>query len=378
MSIEIRQHAPGKDVKDFIRVPHIVFRNDPVWIPTLNMVVEDQLNPAKNPFFQHADVALFTAHKNGRLAGRISAQVDHEHLKRYQDQTGFFGFFDTTDDPEVARALVEAASEFVSKRGMKSIRGPLSLSINEELGLLVEGFDTPPMVMMAHSTPYQGALAEACGLVKAKDLYAWRFNVGEPTARSLRAWEHINSLPEVEVKNVNRASLGEDIRKVLEIYNDAWSENWGMVPATEAEGEKMAEDMKLVIDERLAFWVMIDGEPAAICICFPNLNEAAHDLQGKLFPFGIFKLLWRVKVQHPKTARVVLMGIKKKFRNRKRYGALAMFICAEIARRGTNLGYEAAEVSWTLEDNTPINLTIRAMGCKRYKTYRIYEKPVEG
>jgi hypothetical protein len=378
MSIEIRQHSPGSNVKDFIRVPHLVFGNDPVWIPTLNMVVADQLNPAKNPLFQHAEVALFTAHKNGRLVGRISAQVDQEHLKRYQDSTGFFGFFDTIDDQEVARALVEAAGDFVSKRGMKVIRGPLSLSINEELGLLVDGFDTPPMVMMAHSTRYQGALAEAAGLTKVKDLYAWRFKVAELAPRAVRAWEQISALPEVEVKNVNRSDLGRDIRKVLEIYNDAWSENWGFVPATEAEGEKMAEDMKLVIDERLAFWVMIDGEPAAICIAFPNLNEAARDLDGKLFPFGIFKLLWRVRVKHPRTARVLLMGIKKKFRNRKRYGPLALFICAEIARRGKDLGYEGAEVSWTLEDNIPINLTIRAMGCERYKTYRIYEKPTAG
>ncbi len=377
MAIEVRQHTPGVDLKDFIHLPHVVFRNDPVWVAPLNMEIRERLSPSHNPFFEHAEVALFTAHKNGRPAGRISAQIDREHIKRYQDATGFFGFFDTVEDEQVAGLLVETAADWLRRRGMKRMRGPLSLSVNEELGLLIEGFDTPPMVMMAHSTPYQGRLAEAAGLQKAKDLFAWTYDVRNPNQRALRAWEEINKLPEVKFRSVQRSKLDEEIRTVLEIYNDAWSENWGYVSTTEAEGQKTAKDMKLVIDEQLAFIVEIDGEPAAMCITFPNLNEAARDLNGRLFPFGFLKLMWRLKVKSPKTARVVMMGIRKKYRNRKRYGALAMAICTEIAKRGTRLGYEAAEVSWTLEDNTPINLTIRAMGCKLYKKYRIYEKSIE-
>jgi hypothetical protein len=335
------------------------------------------LTPGKNPFFEHAEVTLFTAWKNGEPVGRISAQVDQEHLKRYQDSTGFIGFFDTIDDKEVGNALVNAAGNWLKQRGMKRMRGPLSLNVNEELGTLIEGFDTPPMVMMTHSLPHQGQIAEACGLEKAKDLFAWRFNTGDVNQRAMHAWEQIKAMPEVRIQTINSSQLERDIAMVLEVYNDAWKHNWGFVPATVAEGKQMAKDMKLVLVEDQVFVVYIDNEPAAICITFPNLNEAIYDLKGKLMPFGIFKLLWRLKVKSPKSARVVMMGIKEKFRNKKRYGGLAMAICVEIAKRGEKLGYEWADVSWTLEDNTPINLTIRAMGCKLYKKYRIYEKSLE-
>ncbi len=377
MSIEIRQHTPGKDLKHFLRVPYEVFKHDPVWVPPLNMIVSDQLSPSKNPFFQHADVALFTAWKNGRLAGRISAQVDRNHLKNYDDSTGFFGFFDTIDDQEVACRLVETAGDWVGKRGMRRLRGPLSLSINDEVGILVEGFETPPMFMMAHSTRYQGAMAEAAGLAKAKDLFAWIFDIAEPKQRAVRAWEQMNQMPEVRLRTADRSRLEEEIRTLLEVYHEAWHENWGFVPTTEAEGKKAAEDMRLVLNPEFAFFYEIEGEPAGFCLALPNLNEAIRDLNGKLFPFGFAKLLWRLKVSHPKTARVVMLGIKKKFRNKKKYGGLAFAICVEICKRGVKNGYQSAELSWTLEDNTPVNLTIRAMGGKKYKTYRVYEKPLE-
>jgi hypothetical protein len=378
MSIEIRQHTPGQDVNDFIRAPFEVFKDDPVWVPPLNMIVKEQLSPVKNPLFQHADVALFTAWKNGRLAGRVSAQVDRNHLNHYNDNTGFFGFFDTINDEEVARRLIESAGSWVSKRGMKRLRGPLSFTINDEVGTLIDGFDTPPMFMMAHSTPYQGQLAEAAGLQKAKDIYAWIFNIAEPKQRAVRAWEEINEMPEVRVRTADRSRLDDEIRTLLEVYHEAWSENWGFVPTTEAEGKKATDDMKFVLNQEFCFFYEIDGEPAGMCLALPNLNEVIKDLNGKLFPFGFAKLLWRLKVRHPKTARLVMLGIKKKYRNKKKYGGLAFALCVEICKRGVKNGYDAAELSWTLEDNSPVNLTIRAMGGRKYKTYRIYEKSLEG
>lgn len=377
MSIEIRQHTPGDDLKDFIRVPHLLFKDSPVWVPPLNMMIKEQLTPRKNPLFEHTDVALFTARKNGELVGRISAQIDREHLKRYKDYTGFFGFFDTINDEEVAQKLVDVASDWVESRGMKCLRGPFSLSINEELGLLVEGFDTPQVFLMPHSTPYQGHLAEATGLKKVKDVLAWKFSVGNPKQRAVRAWEQITQMEEVRIRSVDRSNLNQEIKTVLDIYNDAWSDNWGMVPTTPYEGRKVAEDMKLVLNPDLAFIVEIDGEPAAMCIALPNLNEVIRDLNGQLFPFGVLKLIWRLKINHPKSARVVMLGIRKKFRQKKRYGGLALAICNEICIRGVRNGYQEGELSWTLEDNIPINLTIRAMGGKRYKTYRIYEKQLD-
>jgi len=374
MTIEIRNHTMGKDLDAFVRTPHVVFKDDPMWIAPLEFEIRERLTPSKNPFFKHAEGTLFTAWKDGKLVGRVSAQIDQEHLKRYDDGMGFFGFFDTIDDQEVATKLIDAAAAWLRSRGMKRMRGPLSLSINEEVGLLVDGFDMPPMVMMAHSMPYQGALAEGCGLEKAKDFLAWRYVVSEPPPRVQKAWEQIQELPEVKIRSLRKDKLDEELRTVLEIQEDAWADNWGHVSLTEDEARKAVKDLGLVLNEDLAMVAEIDGEAAAMCIAFPNLNEATRDLNGKLFPFGFAKLLWRLKVKQPRTARLFLLGIRKKYRHVKRYGALSTALYAEIAKRGMKLGIEWGELSWTLEDNRPVNLGIKAMGAKLYKTYRLYEK----
>jgi hypothetical protein len=377
MTVEIRKHTPGRDLDDFIRAAHVVFEGDPNWVPPLELMIREQLDPKKNPFFEHGEGALFTAWKDGKLAGRISAQLDQEHLKRYSDATGFFGFFDTLDDPEVARALLDAAAAWLREHGLRRMRGPLSLSINEEVGLLVEGFDTPPMVLMSHSRPYQGALAEACGLEKAKDVLAWRYVVTDLPPRAAKAREDIGQLKEVRLRTANRKNLDAELRMVLEIQDDAWRENWGHVSLTPGEIKAATDMLKLVINEKLAIMAEIDGKPAGMCIALPNLNEAIADLGGKIFPLGWAKLLWRVKVGHPKTARLCLLGIKKEYRSVKRYGGLALAMIAEIAVRGREIGIEWGELSWTLEDNYPVNLAIKVMKGELYKRYRLYEKALE-
>lgn len=373
MSLSIQAHEPGRDVDDFLRAAHVVFAADPAWIAPLDFMIKEQLS-AKNPFFDHAQVTLFTARKNGKLAGRISAQIDQEHLRRHADETGFFGFFDTIDDPEVAGVLLNAAGAWLRERGMKRMRGPFSLSINEELGLLVDGFQWPPMVMMAHSTPYQGRLAEGAGLVPVKDLLAWRYVVTDLPPRAVRAWDQVRSYPEVRLRAISSRRIDEELALVLDIQDDAWSDNWGHVSLTPAEVKKAANDLKLVIDDELAVLAEIEGEPAGMCIAVPNLNEAIRDLHGKLLPAGWAKALWRLKVSRPRTARLFLLGIKKKYRNVKRYGGLALAMIAEVATRGRKKGIEWGELSWTLEDNVPVNLAIKSMRGERYKTYRIYEK----
>jgi hypothetical protein len=376
VTIEIREHVPGKDLNDFVRAAHVVFRDDPAWVAPLDFMIKEQLTPKTNPFFGHADVTLFTAWKDGELVGRTSAQIDHEHLKRWNDDTGFFGFFDTIDDEEVARALVSRAEQWLRERGMKRMRGPMSMSINEELGLLVDGFDTPPMIMMSHSRSYQQRLAEACGLEKVKDLLAWRYDVGDLPPRALRAHEQIVAMPEVEMRTLKKAHLDAELALVLEIQDDAWRDNWGHVSLTPDEAKKAAEGLKLVLNDEMAIMAEIDGEPAGMCIAIPNLYEAIADLDGKLLPLGWAKLLWRLKVKGTKTARLFLLGIKAKYRGVKRYGGLAMAMIAEIATRGRRLGIEWGELSWTLEDNAPVNVAIRAVRGRVYKTYRIYEKPL--
>jgi len=376
MTIEIRQHQPGTDIDDFIQVAFEVYRDDPAWVAPLHMEISDRLTPEKNPFFQHADVALFTAWRNGKAVGRISAQVDHEHLRIHDDNVGFFGFFDTVDDPGVAAALLAAAESWLGSRGMTVMRGPFSLSINEETGMLVEGFDSPPTIMSPHHRSYQGALAEGAGLHKAKDCYGWKYQVAPAPARAQKALETIQSLPEVRFRSVRPSKLKKEVRDILDVFNDAWQHNWGFVPATDAEAKKMAADLQLILDKELSFFAEIDGRPVAICVCLPNLNEVIADFDGRLNPIKIGKLIWRLKIRRPKSARLMLLGVRAELRGKKRYAPLATAVIAELVRRGLKEGYEWAELGWTLEDNRLINAAIQSMGAHIYKRYRIFEKAI--
>jgi hypothetical protein len=376
MSVEIKQHQPGKDIGDFIEVAFDVYADDPAWVPPLHMEITDRLTPEKNPFFEHAEVALFTAWKDGKVVGRISAQIDHEHLRIHQDNVGFFGFFDTVDDQEVASALIAAAEAWLVERGMTVMRGPFSLSINEETGMLVEGFDSPPTIMSPHHRSYQQTLAEGAGLRKVKDCYGWRHDVVPATARAQKAWETINSLPEVRFRSVSPRKLKKEVRDILDVFNDAWQHNWGFVPATDSEAKKMAADLQLILDKELSFFAEIDGQPVAICVCLPNLNEVIYDFKGKLNPATVAKLIWRLKIRRPKSARLMLLGIRTDLRGKKRYASLGMAVIAELVRRGLKQGYEWAELGWTLEDNRLINAAIQSMGAEIYKRYRLFEKPI--
>ncbi len=380
MAIEIREHVLGKDdLRDFIRFPHALFRNDPAWIAPLDMEVGDRLNPKKNPFFEHGEAVVFSAWRGGRMVGRISAQIDREHLRLHKDDAGFFGFFDTIDDQAVADRLLGVAEAWLRGKGMKVMRGPFSLTINEETGCLVDGFDTPPVLMMPHHLPYQSKLIEGAGLEKVQDFYAWKYIVEPPPPRAQRAWDQMMALPEVRFRSVNPRKMREELDIILEIFNDAWQNNWGFVPATEGEIRKMAEDMSLILDPDIAFFAEVNGRPVGVVVCLPNVNEAARDIGGKLFPFGIFKLLYRLKVKKPESARLMLLGIRGEMRGLKKYGPLSTAMYAELARRGLEKGnYKWAELSWTLESNHAINLGIKAMRAKVYKTYRAYERPIGG
>jgi hypothetical protein len=378
MAIEIRTHQPGGDTKDFIEAGNVVFADDPNWIPPLHMMIGDRLNPKKEPFYSHGEVALFTAWKDGRLVGRTSATVDQTWLATWNDATGHFGFFDTIDDPDVARALLEKAASWLREKGMKRMNGPMSLSANHDIGVLVEGFEHPPVIDMGHSRAYQGALAEACGLAKEKDLYAWRYDTKDGVnARTQKAWEQVMAMSEVKMRSVELKRLRQELDLVMEIYNETWAGKWGYVPISSAELDKMAADMSLVIDRDMAFIAEVDGKAAGVCIAIPNLNEAIRDLDGKLFPFGWAKLLYRTKVQHPTSARLIILGVREEIRkNVKRYGYLSAAMYVEVAKRGAAKGYAWGELSWTREDDAPINLGIRSMGGRIYKKYRVYEQPL--
>lgn len=375
MAIEIRELGGDKRrLRDFLDVVSDIYRADGNYVRPLDMEITDKLDAKKNPFFAHAEGTAWVAYKDGRPAGRITAQIDHEHIKHHDDGAGFFGYFDTIEDPEVAKALLEEASTWLRARGMKSIRGPFSLSINEELGCLVDGFDYPPMIMMPHHLPYQSRLIEQAGFAKLKDFYAWRYEVGEIPLRAQKAHDEIAALPEVTSREADPKDMLRDLKIITDVFNDAWSDNWGFVPMTDAELKKSADDMKLILMPELTRIVSVDGEPAAIAVAMPNLNELIKGLDGKLFPLGIAKLLYRLKVRGPRSGRLILLGIRRKWRNVRKYAGLSAYLYVEMNQAGHLLGITEGELSWTVEDNAPINVGIKLMGGRVYKTYRVFER----
>ncbi|HHH26957.1 MAG TPA: N-acetyltransferase [Polyangiaceae bacterium] len=375
MSIQIRSLEGDRNVRrDFLDVVDEIFAGDPCYVRPLDMDVGDRIDPKKNPFFDHGEATGWVAYRGGKPVGRITAQIDSLHLERYQDDTGFFGFFDTHDDPEIAEALLREAAEWLKARGMKRMRGPYSLNINEETGCLVDGFDTPPMIMMPHHREYQGGLIEGAGFEKAKDFYAWEYDVGRVPKRAQKAHDDILAMPEVTVRQMDTGRLAEDIRLMLEVYNDAWSDNYGFIPATEREMLKAADDVRLLVMPEITRLVFIDGEVAAVALGLPNVNELIADARGKLLPFGAAKLLWRLRVRGPKSGRLVLLGIRKKWRNVRRYAGLSAYLYVSMNQSGHYLGIKRAELGWTVEDNAPINVGIKLMGGRVYKVYRVYER----
>jgi len=363
-----------KHLARFIRLAARLNARDPNWITPLTMERTEALTPKSNPFFDHAEVQLWLAVRGGRDVGRISAQIDALVPQAPGRKTGSFGLIAAEDDAAIFQALLATAEDWLRARGCDTAQGPFNLSVNEEVGLLVDGFDTPPMVMMGHDPAYAGKRVEEQGYAKVKDVYAY---VCDPTA----------DLPEIVVRRVRRGlpagvtlrevnmdRYEEEVASLTEILNDAWAGNWGFTPTTEAETRHLAKALKPVIEKKMTLFADIDGEPAGFIVLLPNINEAIRDLGGRLLPFGWAKLLWRLKVRGLKSARVPLMGVKRKFADTMR-GQLLPFHLMNAGRTAAlSLGYERFEFSWILEENLPMRRISEAMGATIYKTYRLYEK----
>lgn len=377
MGIELRELSSGKKVlKDFLNVVDRIYEGESNYVRPLDFDVSDRLDPKKNPFFEHAEGTGWVAYQDGRPVGRITAQIDREHLARHKDGAAFFGFLDTINDADVTETLLAEATAWAKSRGMARLRGPFSLNINEECGCLVEGFDSPPNAMMTYHRPYQGGLIETAGLKKVKDLYSWGYEVGRVPPRAQRAYDEIAAMPEITVRPVDTKNMLADVEVVMDIFNDAWSDNWGAVPLTQNELKKMADDFKLILVPELTKLVFINGEAAAVSIAVPNINEAISDLGGQLFPLGFTKLLWRLKVRGVKTGRLVILGIRKRFRNIRRFGGLSAYLYVAMNQAAHLIGLNSGELGWTLEDNAAINTAIRLMGGRVVKRYRLYEKDI--
>lgn len=370
----MREVRLGGNLKPFLDVVDDIYRGDPNYIRPLDMMVKDRLHP-RSPFFQHAEGTIFLAYKAGRCVGRITAHIDHEHLAKHKDQTGFFGFFDTIDDQAVADALLNRAAQWLKDRGMKRIRGPLSLGLNDEVGCLVDGFAYPPMIMMPHHLPYQSGLIENNNqFERIRTMYAWKYEVGALKRRVQEAHDELSKLPEVTSRPVDMNNIEYDTRIVMNLYNDAWSENWGHVPMTQAELRALAKDFKLLLRPELTQIAFINGTPAAVAIAAPNLNETLVGLNGKLLPTGALKLIYRLKIRKTDTARLIILGIAKRFRNQRKYAALSLYLYAKLNQGGQQLGIKWGELSYTDEANGPVNTAIKMMGGTIYKRYNVYER----
>ena len=361
----------GRARADFLRVPWPLYADDAAWVPPLLLERRLQLWP-RRPYFAHARAAFWVAYRGPRPVGRISAQVDRLHLERHRDGAGFFGLLEAEDDAAVFAALTHQAEAWLKGQGLEHIRGPFDLSINEECGLLIDGFGTPPMIMMRHGRPYYAPRLEACGYRPARDLLAYRLTEAVEMTPLMKA--AIAKLEDVRVRPLRRARLREELGILRAIFEDAWADNWGFVPFTQAEFEELGWMLRFVVDDDFVQIAEVAGEPAAMLVLLPNVNELIRDLDGRLLPLGWARLLVRLLRRRARTGRVALMGVRRCYQRTALGLGLACLVIDAVCRAGRARGVEAVELSWILEDNLGVRRILEALGADPYKRYRIYEK----
>lgn len=360
---------------DFIEVPFGIYKDDPNWIPPLYIERQEHLDPKKNPYFKHADTQLFVAYRAGRPIGRISAQVDRLRLEYHKDSTGLFGFFDVPDDQAVTSALIGAAETWLSQKGMARIQGPFNFSINDEMGLLIDGFDRPPCIMMGHAKPYMAGHLEARGYSKAKDVIAYDYDGEVSLTRSMQAIvDKAKKSGDIRIRPFSKKNMARDIEIIMSIFNDAWSDNWGFVPFTPEEIAALGNNLKMLVKDEYIVIAEYRGKPAAMAVTLPDINAWLADLNGRLLPFGWAKLVWRLMAKPPEAVRMPLMGVLRKHHGTAIGSALALSVIDTLYRYHRGRGTKRAELSWILEDNRPMRRIIESLGAVPYKTYRIYEK----
>jgi len=359
----------------FLRVPWAIFREDKHWIPPLLAERRDHLNPRKNPFFDNSEIKLWLARRGAAPVGRISAQINHAHLKQHDDATGHFGFLDAEDNAETFQALLSAAQGWLREKGMRRATGPFSLSINDEAGLLVEGFDTPPSIMMGHALPYYSNRIMEAGYIKTKDLICYRYTTDTENLPNIHGFlKRAKQIDGLVIRHLDMCRYRTELDNIIEIFNDAWSDNWGFVPMSDSEIRHMAKKLRPLVTPRHFAIAELKGQPVAMVVTLPNVNEAIADLDGRLLPFGWAKLLWRVKVKATKSVRIPLMGVRKEYQGGLTGAVLAFSVIDAVRTAQIQAGVEMAELSWILEDNLPVRHMIEQGGGVAYKTYRIYER----
>lgn len=364
--------ADRRQLKRFIKMPWPLYRDDPCWVPPLIFERLWHLSD-KNPYFQHAELQAWIACRGEQVVGRITAQVDQLHLQQHQDATGFFGFLEAEDDEETFRALFDVAEDWLRQKGMKRCRGPFNLSINDECGLLIEGFDSPPQLMLGHALPYYASGIEEQGYAKEQDLLAYQIH---PSVNPLPQLEPLvkRFSSRVKVRTMRRDHFKEELEIIRDIFEDAWADNWGFTPFTSAEFAEVGKNLKFLMSPDSVQIAEVDGEPAAMLVMFPNLNEISRDLNGRLLPLGWLKLLWRLKVVGVKSSRIPLMGVRRSYQGKMLGAALALMVIAPVHEKARKEGIEKVDMSWILEQNQGMRNIIESLGSDLYKRYRIYQK----
>jgi GNAT superfamily N-acetyltransferase len=356
------------DLKRFIRYPFARYRHNPHWVPPLLISEREQFDPRKNPFYEHARLNLFLAVRDGKSVGRIAAIDDDNHNQTHHDNLLFFGFFEAEDE-EAAKALLARVEERAQKLGREAIRGPANPSLNHSAGLLIDAFDSDPFVMMPYNPPQYPRYFEDLGYGKAKDLYAWIFEVEWEVRKIGRLAARVRKRHgDLAIRPVDMKRWNEELERFRDLYNRSWERNWGFVRYTDAEFDHLAKDFKMILDPELVALAEVDGELAGITVLLPDANQVFKRMGGRLLPFGIFYFLRRSKIIDQ--LRLPILGVAPEYRDR----GFELAMIYEVYERALAKGYQRCEASWTLEDNRAMNHVIEAGGAKHYKTYRIYQK----
>lgn len=367
------------DWHDFHHLPFSVYRDDPNWVAPLLLERQFHFKPDHNAFFKHAKGAFFLAQRDGKPVGRITAQIDALHLAQHNDATGHFGFLEGFDDQDVFNALLNAAESWLKSEGMARALGPVSFNMWDEPGLLVDGFDTPANVLMGHHRPYYQHRIEAAGYRKCQDLLAFEYPVKQPFSEQLQRLVATAQQKHSFVfrpARMDKKNFPNEVALIRDIINDAWAENWGFVPMTEAEVEEIATLFKVFLKPDALVIGEYDGEPIGVAMMLPNLNECIRDLKGKLFPFGILKMLWRLKVRGVRSGRLALMGVRRQYWSSPVGAIIALMMIQTCQKSDFARHVEVGELSWILDSNERIKRVVAMFGATVNKRYRIFEKAI--
>ena len=364
----VRPVAGRADLRRFLHLPAKIYAGNPAWVPPLELERRALLDRRRNPFFRHSDAALFLAERDGLPVGRIAAIENRRHLATYGDGVGFFGLFESIDDRVVAGALLARAAAWLHERGLARLRGPMSFTINDECGLLVDAFELPPVFLMAYNPPYYAALLEGLGLRSVQELYAFRMDVPPAVPQAVVAAARVAERAGVVVRRIDFGRLDEEVARIHRVHDQAWAENWGAVPLTREEVAALAREIKPFADRDLVFLAEHDGEPIGVAVTIPDFNQAIAAARGRLLPWGWLRILRRRR--RIDAVRVLILGVVAPWRHRGVDAALYARTM-ETARRK---GYRWGELSWILESNRPMIAVLERFGAERYKTYRVYER----